>query len=84
MTCQFLYIVNSAGSTSEVVIHAMSSDGTVKDVTADVTWSTSSPEVAEVTADHKIAAKSEGAAVIFAEYEGFKIIIPVIVKASDL
>lgn len=76
------YIVNSAGSTSEVVIHAMSSDGTVKDVTADVTWSTSSPEVAEVTADHKIAAKSEGAAVIFAEYEGFKIIIPVIVKPN--
>ncbi|MDQ0888646.1 hypothetical protein QFZ81_003734 [Paenibacillus sp. V4I9] len=74
------YIVNSAGSTSEVVINAMSSDGTVKVVTADVTWSTSNPEVAEVTADHKIIAKSEGAAVIFAEYDGFKIIIPVVVK----
>ncbi|MGG3469769.1 Ig-like domain-containing protein [Neobacillus pocheonensis] len=76
------YIINSVGSTNDVVINAMSSDGTVKDVTADITWGTSNPEVAEVTADHKIAAKSEGAAVIFAEYDGFKIIIPVIVKPN--
>ncbi|XRG80456.1 Ig-like domain-containing protein [Rossellomorea sp. GAMAL-10_SWC] len=74
------YIVNSVGSTSDLVINAMSSDGTIKDVTADVKWFSSNPEVAEVTADHKILTKSEGAAVIIAEYDGFKIIIPVIVK----
>ncbi|MGG0177811.1 Ig-like domain-containing protein [Gottfriedia acidiceleris] len=74
------YIVNSVGSTNEVVINAMSSDGTIKDVTADVKLISSNPEVAEVTADHKIVAKSEGAAVIIAEYDGFKIIIPVIGK----
>ncbi|MFF3023830.1 Ig-like domain-containing protein [Gottfriedia sp. NPDC057948] len=73
------YIVNSAGSTNELVINAMSSDGTIKDVTADVKWFSSNPEVAEVTADHKILTKAEGAAVIIAEYDGFKIIIPVIV-----
>ncbi|MEH7455300.1 Ig-like domain-containing protein [Gottfriedia acidiceleris] len=73
------YIVNSAGSTNEIVINAMSSDGTIKDVTADVKWFSSNPEVAEVTADHKILTKAEGAAVIIAEYDGFKIIIPVIV-----
>ncbi|MEH7086440.1 Ig-like domain-containing protein [Neobacillus drentensis] len=76
------YIVNSAGSTNEVVINAMSSDGTIKDVTADVKWNSSNSEVAEVTADHKILTKSEGAAVIIAEYGGFKIIIPVIVKPN--
>ncbi|PGZ92698.1 Ig-like domain-containing protein [Bacillus sp. AFS029533] len=74
------YIVNSVGSINEVVINAMISDGTIKDVTADVKWISSNPEVAEVTADHKILTKSEGAAVIIAEYDGFKIIIPVIVK----
>ncbi|MEH7307099.1 Ig-like domain-containing protein [Neobacillus drentensis] len=76
------YIVNSAGSTNEVVINAMSSDGTIKDVTADVKWNSSNSEVAEVTADHKILTKSEGAAVIIAEYGEFKIIIPVIVKPN--
>ncbi|GGI11725.1 Ig-like domain-containing protein [Gottfriedia solisilvae] len=74
------YIVNSVGSKNEVVINAMSSDGTIKDVTADVKYTSSNPEVAEVTADHKIVTKSEGAAVIFAEYDGFKIYFPVIVK----
>ncbi|GGI12639.1 Ig-like domain-containing protein [Gottfriedia solisilvae] len=74
------YIVNSAGSKNDIVINAMSSDGTIKDVTADVKWFSSNPEVAEVTADHKIQTKSEGAAVIIAEYDGSKIIIPVIVK----
>ncbi|MFB5195857.1 Ig-like domain-containing protein [Neobacillus sp. KR4-4] len=76
------YIVNSPGSLSDLVINAVSSDGRVKDITADVTMNTSSSEVAEVTADHKIATKSEGAAVIFAEYDGFNIIIPVIVKPN--
>ncbi|WP_129691752.1 Ig-like domain-containing protein [Gottfriedia acidiceleris] len=74
------YIVNSAGSTNDIVINAMSSDGTIKDVTADVKWFSSNSEVAEMTTDHKILTKSEGAAVIIAEYDGFKIIIPVIVK----
>jgi hypothetical protein len=76
------YIVNSAGSKNDIVINAMSSDGTIKDVTADVKWFSSNLEVAEVTADHKIQTKSEGAAVIIAEYGGFKIIIPVIVKPN--
>ncbi|ODG92632.1 MULTISPECIES: Ig-like domain-containing protein [Bacillaceae] len=74
------YIVNSAGSKNEIIINAMSSDGTINDVTADVKYTSSNPEVAEVTADHKILTKSEGAAVIIAEYDGFKIIVPVIVK----
>lgn len=74
------YIINSAGTSNDIVINAMSSDGTIKDVTADVKWISSNPEVAEMTADHKILTKSEGAAVIIAEYDGFKIIIPVIVK----
>jgi hypothetical protein len=65
------YIVNSVGSTIDLVINAVTSDGTVKDVITDVAWSTSSSEVAEVTADHKIATRSVGAAVIYAEYEGF-------------
>ncbi|MEH7336238.1 Ig-like domain-containing protein [Neobacillus drentensis] len=76
------YIVTSSGSTNEVFINAMSSDGTIKNVTADVKWISSNPEVAEVTAEHKILTKSEGATVIIAEYDGFKIIIPVIVKPN--
>jgi hypothetical protein len=74
------YIVNSAGSTNDIVINAMSSDGTIKNVTADVKWFSSNSEVAEMTTDHKILTKAEGTAVIIAEYDGFKIIIPVIVK----
>ncbi|MES9683149.1 Ig-like domain-containing protein [Gottfriedia acidiceleris] len=74
------YIVNSAGSTNDIVINAMSSDGTIKDVTADVKFFSSNSEVAEMTTDHKILTKAEGTAVVIAEYEGFKIIIPVIVK----
>ncbi|WP_088042084.1 hypothetical protein [Bacillus sp. EAC] len=74
------YIVNSVGSKNEVVINALSSDGTLKDVTADVKWISSNSEIAEMTTDHKILTKSEGTAVIMAEYDGFRIIIPVIVK----
>ncbi|WP_088043434.1 Ig-like domain-containing protein [Bacillus sp. EAC] len=76
------YIVNSTGSTNDIVINAMSSDGTIKDVSADVKWFSSNTEVAEVTADHKILTRSVGAAVIIAEYDGIKIIIPVIVKPN--
>ncbi|MFF2876083.1 Ig-like domain-containing protein [Gottfriedia sp. NPDC057991] len=74
------YIINSAGSSNDIVINAMSSDGTIKDVTTDVKWTSSNSEVAEMTTDHKILTKSEGTAVLIAEYDGFKIIIPVIVK----
>jgi hypothetical protein len=73
------YIVSSVGTRSKTGINALLSDGTEKDITAEVTWRMSNPDVAYVTEDDHMEAKSEGAAAIQAEYEGFKVLVPIVI-----
>lgn len=74
------YIVSSAGKKTKIMIHAIYSDGTIKDITSEATYRLSNPDIANTTPDNQIITGSDGAAIVMAEYEGFNTIIPVVVN----
>lgn len=74
------FVVESVGTKKKVIINALYSDGSIKNITEEVAWRMSNSDVAYVSNDHYIIAASEGAAVVMAEYEGFHYIIPIVVK----
>lgn len=71
--------VQSVGTKSKLKINALYSDGTQKDITGEVSWRMSNSDVAYVTKDNYVYAAAEGAAVVMAEYAGFRYIIPIVV-----
>jgi len=74
------FVVGSVGTKKKAKMNALYSDGTVKDITSEVSWRMSNSQVAYVTEENYLFAASEGAAVVMAEYAGFNYIIPIVVK----
>lgn len=74
------YIVSSAGKKTKIIINAIYSDGTIKDITSEATYRLSNTDIANTTTENEVVSVSDGAAIVMAEYEGFYTIIPVVVN----
>ncbi|MEG3025627.1 MAG: Ig-like domain-containing protein, partial [Aeromonas sp.] len=74
----------AVGQSSQLAASGTYSDGTTKDVTADVHWSSSNPAVATVSLAGQVTAVSPGSATIIGTLDGESATIPVTVTNAVL
>ncbi|MCH7373026.1 Ig-like domain-containing protein, partial [Aeromonas sp. MR16] len=74
----------AAGQSSQLAAIGTYSDGTTKDVTADVHWSSSNPAIATVSLAGQVTAVAPGSATIIGTLDGQSATIPVTVTNATL